>query len=303
MVDLCLLGCGGMMPLPNRWLTALLYRYDGKILLIDCGEGTQVPLKIAGFGFKAIEAICFTHYHADHTAGLPGLLLTIGNSGRREPLTLIGPPGLERIVVGLTVIAPQLPYELRLIECSGVNPDSVSIGGIHIGTIPVEHRLPCLSYSLQIKRAGRFDLQRAREENIPMEYWKRLQNGEAVAFNGEMIEPATVMGPERRGIKMSYCTDLRPNGQLAGFVAGSDLLICEGLHGDDAMQQKTAEKKHMIFSEAAALAQEGRCRELWLTHYSPAMEQPEEYLDNARAIFTNTLCGHDLMSKTLNFED
>ena len=125
MLDVCLLGTGGMMPLPGRRLTALMTRYNGSSLLIDCGEGTQVAIKEKGWTFKPIDAICFTHYHADHISGLPGLLLTMGNTDRREPLTMIGPKGLERVVNSLRVICPELPFPIVFHEvtvspfCSG----------------------------------------------------------------------------------------------------------------------------------------------------------------------------------------
>ena len=112
MLDICLLGSGGMMPLPYRWLTALMVRYNGSSLLIDCGEGTQIAIKEKGWSFKPIDVICFTHYHGDHISGLPGLLLTMGNAERTEPLTLIGPKGLERVVNALRVIAPELPFPI-----------------------------------------------------------------------------------------------------------------------------------------------------------------------------------------------
>lgn len=95
------------MPLPYRWLTSLLVRYNGSSLLIDCGEGTQIAMKEKGWSFKPIDVICFTHYHADHISGLPGLLLTMGNAERTEPLTMIGPKGLERVVTALRTIAPE----------------------------------------------------------------------------------------------------------------------------------------------------------------------------------------------------
>ena len=113
MLDVCLLGTGGMMPLPYRWLTSLLVRYNGSSLLIDCGEGTQIAIKEKGWSFKPIDVICFTHYHGDHISGLPGLLLTMGNADRTEPLTLIGPKGLERVVNSLRVIAPELPFQIK----------------------------------------------------------------------------------------------------------------------------------------------------------------------------------------------
>lgn len=96
MLDVCLLGTGGMMPLPYRWLTSLMMRYNGSSILIDCGEGTQIAIKEKGWSFKPIDVICFTHFHGDHISGLPGLLLTMGNADRKEPLTLIGPRGLEK---------------------------------------------------------------------------------------------------------------------------------------------------------------------------------------------------------------
>lgn len=104
------------MPLPYRWLTSMMARCSGSNLLIDCGEGTQVALKEKGWSPKPIDIICFTHYHADHISGLPGLLLTMGNAERVEPLTLIGPKGLERVVGALRTIAPELPFELRFVE-------------------------------------------------------------------------------------------------------------------------------------------------------------------------------------------
>ena len=116
MFDVCLLGTGGMMPLPNRWLTACFMRYAGTSLLIDCGEGTQITMRLQGWSFKAIDYILFTHYHGDHISGLPGLLLTIGNSGRTEPVTLIGPRNLRRVVEGLLLIAPDLPFPIQYLE-------------------------------------------------------------------------------------------------------------------------------------------------------------------------------------------
>ena len=113
MLDVCLLGTGGMMPLPYRWLTALMVRYNGSSVLIDCGEGTQIAIKEKGWSFKPIDVICFTHYHGGHISGLPGLLLTMGNADRTEPLTLVGPKGLERVVNSLRVIAPELPFSIK----------------------------------------------------------------------------------------------------------------------------------------------------------------------------------------------
>ena len=303
MVEVCLLGCGGMMPLPGRALSALLCRFTGSMVLIDCGEGTQVPLREAGWGFKAIDCICLTHYHADHVAGLPGLLLTIAGSGREEPLTLVGPPGLTDVVAGLTVIVPGLPFDLKLAELpAGVPAGFRLANGVLLGSFPVEHHVPCLAYSLTVERAGKFDAAGARARQIPVRFWKKLQRGESVDFGGRTLTPDLVTGPARRGIKVSYCTDLRPSAPLERFVADSDLLVCEGMYGEDEMLPKAMEKKHMTFSEAARLARGGGCRELWLTHYSPSLAQPESFLQNAQAVFPAARCGRSLMSITLSFD-
>ena len=116
MLDICLLGTGGMMPLPGRWLTSLALRFNGSCMLIDCGEGTQIAMKRAGISSKPFDVICFTHFHADHISGLPGLLLSMGNAERTEPLTIIGPKGVERVVNSLRVIAPELPFDIKFIE-------------------------------------------------------------------------------------------------------------------------------------------------------------------------------------------
>ncbi len=302
MVDICLLGCGGTMPLPNRRLTALLYRFNGKMILIDCGEGTQVSVKQAGWGFKAIDAVCFTHYHADHIAGLPGFLLTLGNAGRCEPLTLLGPPGLNAVVRGLTVITPNLPYDLRIIELPVDRVTQYRIDGVSISSLPVDHAIPCLAYSLEISRTGRFNVRQAQSLGIPVPFWSKLQNGESVEHEGRHFTPDMVLGPQRKGIKVTYCTDTRPTKALPAFCGNSDILICEGMYGEDEKLQVAVEKKHMIFSEAAALAKEAACKELWLTHYSPSLHDPAIFLDGIKRIFLNTYVGYDLKIKTLGYE-
>jgi len=302
LVDVCLLGTGGMMPLPNRWLTALLIRVSGKMILIDCGEGTQIPIKLAGWGFKAIDAICFTHYHADHIAGLPGLLLTIGNSGREEPLSIYGPPGLYEVIKGITVVAPHLPFEIKLFELSNDHLVTTSIGDVKIQSIPGDHAIPCLSYGIEINRAGKFDVQRAKDAGIPVQFWSRLQKGETIELDGSIYTTDMVLGEKRRGLKISYCTDTRPTKSLVDFVQESDLLICEGMYGEDDKIEKAIEKKHMTFSEAAMMAKNANVKELWLTHYSPSMDNPEDYECNAKSIFDNSVLGRDLLTKTLVFE-
>ena len=302
MLDVCLLGTGGMMPLPYRWLTSLMVRYNGSSLLIDCGEGTQIAIKEKGWSFKPIDVICFTHYHGDHISGLPGLLLTMGNADRREPLTLIGPKGLERVVNALRVIAPELPFELKFIEIT--EPEqSFEMNGYRLKAFRVNHNVTCYGYTLEIDRAGKFDLQRALEQEIPKQYWKHLQKGETIEEDGRVYTPEMVLGPPRKGIKLTYTTDTRPTVSIAENAKNSDLFICEGMYGEKDKLAKAKEYKHMTFYEAASLAKDAEVQEMWLTHYSPSLTRPEEFMDDVHAIFPNAKPGKDGMSVELDFPE
>ena len=303
MLDVALLGTGGMMPMPNRFLTALLCRLNGNMLLIDCGEGTQITMKLLGWGFKSVDIICFTHYHADHISGLPGLLLTIGNAGRTEPLHLVGPLGLAKIVQGLCLIAPDLPFGMTFTELDArVGTDRLAFGDFNLAAFPMAHGTPCLGYSLSVSRLPKFDLSRAEKLNIPKPLWGRLQRGEAVTHIGQAYTPKMVQGPPRKGIKLCYCTDSRPPKGLAAFIQGADLFVCEGIYGDNTELDKAKKHRHMIFAEAAQIAKNGGVAELWLTHFSPAMPAPHIFLQNAADIFPNTRVGFDRMHTTIFFE-
>lgn len=302
MLDICLLGTGGMMPLPYRWLTAMMARCDGSSLLIDCGEGTQVALKEKGWSPKPIDVICFTHYHADHISGLPGLLLTMGNAERTQPLTLIGPKGLERVVCALRMIAPELPFALRFIELEE-SRQRLRIGPYVIDAYRVNHNVVCYGYAISIPRAGRFDVERAKAQGVPMRAWSRLQKGETLELDDVIYTPDMVLGPDRRGLKVAYCTDTRPVPVIAEYAEGADLFICEGMYGEDGKEAKAREYRHMTMYEAASLAKKAQPKELWLTHYSPSLTRPEEFIDKVRAIFPRAKAARDGWSLELAFDE
>lgn len=302
MLDVCLLGTSGMLPLPGRWLTSLMTRYNGSSLMIDCGEGTQIAVKQKGWSFNPIDVICFTHYHADHISGLPGLLLTIGNSDRKKPLTLVGPKGLNKVVASLRVIAPELPFEIKMIELT--NPqEHLSICGYEIDAFRVNHAVTCYGYSINIPRIGKFDAQKARQLEIPCNMWNKLQHGNSVEVNGVVYTPDMVMGKQRKGIKVTYCTDTRPVKSIIDNAQGCDLFICEGMYGEDGKEAKAREYKHMTFTEAATLAKDADVKEMWLTHYSPSLVRPQDYVDKARKIFANTIAASDGRTVELKFDD
>lgn len=317
MVDIALLGSGGGMPMPERFLSALLINYRGRKILIDCGEGTQVSMRMLGWGFKSIDIICITHGHGDHIVGLPGLLATIGNSGRTEPLTIIGPEGIAGIIRGLRVIAPYLPYSIEIIEnpkedlkvnieetlIVTENQLSTKTEDILISSVELEHSCPCVGYSFYVNRKAKFDVDKAIKNEVPKLLWNRLQKGEYIEYEGRAYGSNLVLGDNRRGIKISYITDTRPGDKIVEFIKGSNLFVCEGTYGEDKDLEKAIKNKHMTFREAAQLAYEGKVKELLLTHFSPAMTEPEGYINNATDVFENTIIGYDRFIKSLQFED
>lgn len=290
------------MPLPYRWLTSLMLRYNGKSILFDCGEGTQIALREKGWSPNPIDIICFTHYHADHISGLPGMLLTMGNSERTEPLLLIGPRGLTRTVNALRTIAPELPFELRFLEITEPEQE-ISFEGFRIKAFKVNHSVVCYGYSMMVDRTGRFDKERALEQQIPLKLWNRLQKGETVTEDGRVYAPDMVIGKPRKGLKVTYCTDSRPTASITDNAVGSDLLILEGMYGEQDKLSKAKENRHMTMYEAAKIARTAQVPELWLTHYSPSLLHPEEYLGEVRKIFPGTIAAKDGRTVELNFEE
>ena len=290
------------MPLPYRWLTSMMASCGRSNLLIDCGEGTQIALKEKGWSPKPIDIICFTHYHADHISGLPGLLLTMGNAERREPLTMIGPKGLERVGTALRTIAPELPFPLQFIELTE-NSERMEMGPYVIDAYRVNHNVICYGYSITIPRKGRFDVERARAQDIPQKFWNRLQKGEEIEYEGRLLTPDMVLGEERRGLKVTYCTDTRPVPVIAEYASMADLFICEGMYGEKEKAVKAKENKHMTFYEAAALAKEAQPKQMWLTHYSPSLIKPEEYMDEVRSIFPRAKAARDGWTAELEFDE
>ena len=226
----------------------------------------------------------------------------MGNADRTEPLTLIGPKGLERVVNALRVIAPELPFPIQYVELS--KPEEVlEQNGYKITAFRVNHNVVCYGYTLEILRKGKFSVENAQKYQIPQKFWNPLQKGETITDKDQIYTPDMVLGPDRKGIKITYTTDTRPTESISRNAAGSDLFICEGMYGGKEKEAKAREYKHMTFTEAATLAEQAKAGELWLTHYSPSLAWPDEFLPEARAIFPKTFLGKDGKSVELNFEE
>lgn len=299
MLDVCLLGTSGMMPLPGRHLTSLLLRHEGHSILVDCGEGTQVAIRKYAWSMHAIDCICFTHTHGDHVAGISGLLSTMGSEGRKEAVHIIGPATIEEVIAQICVVVA-VPFQV--IFHSVKEPD-LQFAGMTITPFPVDHNITCFGYRFDIDRLPAFLPEKARQLEIPVQYWSKLQEGKGVRVGLKHFTPDQVRGPARRGISLVYATDTRPCRMLEDAAYDVDLLITEGIYADPDKQASAVEKKHMTSQEAALLAKRAGAHETWLTHYSPSFRNQKAYAAEIQAILPTVRFGRDGDRKTLLFPD
>lgn len=300
MIDICLLGTCGMMPLPNRWLSCALVRSGSTLTLIDCGEGTQIPWKSLGWGFRQLGAICLTHMHADHVAGLPGVLFMVAHAGRTEPVDIYGPVGTTYVIEGLRRIAADLPFPVRIHEMKGGENFDLP-GNLQGSCTAAAHGIPCLAYRAELARIPAFQVEKAQALGLPVQLWSRLQHGQIVEHNGQRIEPEQVLGEPRRGISLAFITDTRPTKALVKLAHDVDLLICESMYDNPEDIPLARAHSHMYAEESAGIAHDAAAHALVLTHFSPKINDPSQAEKAARRVFTNTRAARDGMVISLDF--
>ncbi len=303
-MEITLLGTGGMMPLKNRFLTSLYAEHEGGAVLIDCGEGTQVAFGQHGMKLSRLEAMCFTHRHADHVAGLPGLLLSLGNTGRTEPLPIYCGKSCADTVRHLLAVTGGLPFEVTVEVLPEREAAEIRLPQMdplfRITTLPLSHSVPCIGYRIELGKKPEFQPDRARALDIPVQFWKRLHAGETVTLeDGRTITSDAVTGQPRKPLVITYTTDTLPIPSIAEFAKGSDLFICEGMYGDPEKKASLNEKRHMLMQDACRLAKEAGAARLWLTHFSPAEKHPQDYEKELHALFPDTVIPQDGMHITL----
>ena len=307
-LEVFILGCGGMMPLPRRHLTSVLLRREGDLYLFDCGEATQVSLKKLNLRWKNISTIFISHTHADHVTGLPGMLMLSSQVDRTEPLYIIGPPKIKEFVeTSIKVLDMYINYEIIVKEIT--EPGIVMQGdSFKVEAFQLDHTKPCLGYKLtEDPRPGIFHPEKAKELGIPMgSMWSDLQHGQTIKLaDGKSVTPDMVLGEKRKGRKFSFVTDTLAIPSIAEEVKDSDLFICEGMF-EDELADSAHEKKHMTAVEAANLAKKaGGVKEMGLIHYSPRYTDKEltVLLDQAKEVFPDTFLTRDGQTILLKYED
>ena len=304
MIQVTLLGTSAAVPTVERNVSALMLNREGEHFLFDCGEGTQRQMMRYGAGFT-VDHVFITHYHADHTLGLAGLLRTLGLQGRTAPLTLYGPRGASKHLGALVELGMERPkFPVDIVEVSA--GDVLNRGEYEIVVGEAAHKGECVAYALaEHDRLGRFDPELARTLGVPEgPMWGRIHRGEPVTVaDGRVVAPAELVGPARPGRRVVYSGDTAPSASMHTLALGADLLIHEATFGQDE-RQRARETRHSTALDAATLARDAGVRRLVLTHISArySREAPE-LLAEARAVFPETRVGRDGMVIDVGFRD
>lgn len=293
------LGTSAAIPSENRALACTAIYRDGELLLFDVGEGTQKNFMLARLGINHKMKIFITHMHGDHCIGILGLLQTMTLLGRRKKLDIYGEPKIEEFInQNIRVIGFGLSFELdiHIIKDEGV---IVKETDYQISCCRSIHSV--LSYSFLIEefdRPGIFNIDKAIQLGIPKgNLFKKLQNGEDVILNDNLIKAKDIVGPKRKGRKIGISGDTRPSFELQKFFANSDILIFEATYAQNE-HLHAVKTFHSTATEAALLAKASRSNKLYLTHFSSRYKDPLILLNEAKSIYGNVELAEDL--KTVN---
>ncbi len=312
MLTLTFLGTSAARPTVERSVSAIALRREGETMLFDCGEGTQRQMMRYGVGFTLGE-IFFTHFHSDHFLGVIGLVRTLGLQGRMDPLTLYGPRGGERVLrQALELGVERTPFAVEVRELSP--GDRLARDGYDIEVLAADHGGSAVSYVLrEHERLGRFDPEKARAMGIPEgPMWGRLHKGETVEWEDgrsggpavrRSARPDELVGAPRPGRLVVISGDTRPNPVLVEAAAGADLLVHEATFTHDE-HDRALETRHSTAQEAAQVALAAQVKRLVLTHLSARFSTAwGELLDEARAVFPETVVAKDGMEVDVRFPD
>ena len=295
-VSLFFAGTAGSVPTARRGLPALLLRAGGHRVLFDCGEGTQQQL-LRSVGLPELDAVFVTHFHLDHWLGLLGMIKTFDLRGRERPLSVYGPPGLQRLFAGLRPVLGRTGYPLELVD---LEPHAeVRFGTFLITPFPVKHRVEAYGYAfVEDERPGRFDVEAARSLGVPEgPDWGRLQRGEAVGG----VTPEQVMGETRPGRRIVFSGDTAPCQAVEVFAHRADVLVHEATFMEEE-RARARETAHSTAHQAAEIAREAGVGLLALTHLSTRYF-PREVRDEARAVFPNTVVPRDFDEIAVPFRE
>lgn len=287
---LTFLGTSAAMPTLHRNVSGLAVKADSDLLLFDCGEGSQRQMIRFGTGFS-VDAVFFTHFHADHYLGIIGFLRTLGMGGREQPLTLYGPPSARKVLdAAIHLGVERLAFPVDVQELRG--GEIIKRKGYGVRAIRVDHRVNALGYALEEDvRPGRFDAEAAKKLGVPSgPDFGKLQKGLTVTLpDGREVKPEQVLGAARPGRRVVISGDTRPCPQVVEASRGADLLVHEATFSDEE-QARAIETRHSTAREAGRVASEAKTRRLVLTHLSSRHDvDPRPLVEQARQEFAGPI--------------
>ena len=306
--DVVPLGTASALPTEARHLSALAVERKGRVLLFDCGEGTQYRLMEADLPRVRVDAIFVTHLHGDHCYGLPGLLSTLALQQRTDPVTLVVPSGGRAMLTAIPGNAPDaLPFPLRITEIDEGLTHAVvyETEELTVEARPLDHRGFAMGFRLAERmRPGRFDPERARALGVPEgPAFGRLQDGTPVTVpDGTTVQPDQVMGPPRPGITAAYVTDTRPCDGGRALAENADLLYHDATFAEE--HRDRAEKTgHSTARQAATVARDAGAERLLLGHLSARYPNPTPLVREAQSVFPETEIAEELRRYELDPRD
>ena len=306
--DVIPLGTASAVPTEERHLSALAIERRGRVLLFDCGEGTQYRLLHAGLKRTRVDAVFVTHLHGDHCYGLPGLLSTLALQERTDPVTLVVPSGGRAMLAAIPGDAPEdLPFPLRIREIE----DGLTRAVVYeteeftVEACPLDHRGFAMGFRFEERtRPGQFDPERARALGVPEgPAFGCLQEGESVtAVDGTTVQPEQVMGPPRPGIAGAYVTDTRPCDGGRALADDADLLYHDATFADEH-RTRAKTTGHSTARQAAAVARDAGAQWLLLGHLSARYPDPAPLEREARSVFPASEIAEELRRYELDPRD
>ena len=298
MFEVIPLGVGSALPTQTRHLSATLVRRDGRSVLFDCGEGTQLQLVRGGLTRGTLDAVCITHLHGDHLYGLPGLVTTLAMLERERPLTVVGPEGVRAMMAAVPGVKSDGSLPVRYVELADGFEHQVVFEDEHVTVEarPIEHRVFCAGYRYQEKtRAGSLDGEGARAAGITDgDQFEALKRGQDVALaDGTVVRSADLLGPPRPGAAFAYVLDTMPCDGGRQLAAGADLLMHEATF-ESQHAERADEVGHSTARQAAEVARDAGAGRLLLTHFSARYDSPSTLVAQAREVFPATEAAEEL---------
>ena len=296
-MQIIFLGTSSMVPTKERNHSSILISYGPENILVDCGEGTQRQLKIAGIKLTKITKILISHWHGDHVLGLPGLIQSMSSSGYNKTLNIYGPKGTKKLIEKMfEVFGFDQKFEIKVIEIKSGKffEDDEFI----LETEQLEHNIETLGYRLSEKGKRKIDLSYTKKLGIPEgPMLGKLQDEKSITWKGKKtdIDRATIL---TKGKSVAIVTDTIPCKGADKLAKDVDLLISEATYASD-LEEKGAEYGHMTAKQAAEIANRGRAKQLILTHFSARYKNTSDLEDEARTYFDNVLTAEDFMKINL----